>query len=134
MREDIKNLTKLDVMDRHALKRFGFDPTVYYAGNWSLQSFWTKVRDTLRDSIGLDFPYNEAAFKHDLLYSKKPTITETLEINKVFYNDMMKLLDERYSVDSDVYPGLQVRAKLFYWFVNIAMPFYIFQKKIQFKL
>ena len=77
---------------------------------------------------GIEFPFNQACFKHDRLYREIPTLREKLRIDYVFYKDMMKLI-EPYKGQS-IYSKLTFRAKLFYIIVTLMTPVYVKQKKI----
>ena len=127
-----KKLIDFDVTDKRELQKHGYNPSIYYCGNYSFQKQWTTFRDYLKNELGVEFPYNPACFKHDKLYATHPTLLQKLKIDWVFYNDMIKLLN----VNTDKrlnhhYKMLKARARLFYFLVTVMTPIYIKQNKIK---
>jgi hypothetical protein len=122
-------ILKLDVTDVKNLSfKYGYDDRKYYCGNYSFQRIYSSVAKRMKQ-LGMEFPLNPACFKHDMLYGAKPTLSEKITIDYVFYKDMMKILNE-YSGEADL-KWLKVRATAFYFIVVLFTPLYLFQKKVK---
>jgi hypothetical protein len=122
-------ILNLDVTDVKTLGyKHGYDADKYYCGNYSFQRIYSSVAKHMK-KLGMDFPLNPACFKHDKLYSAKPTLSEKIKIDYTFYKDMMLILDS-YNGDGSV-KWLKRRATLYYFIVVLFTPLYIFQKKVK---
>jgi hypothetical protein len=123
----------VNVLDKRELKKMGYNPKVYYCGNYTMQKYWTKFRNHLQDK-GIPFPYNEACFLHDIAYSKKPNLIQKFKIDLAFYNDMLKLLEYKSKISENIAKNktkLRLRALLYFIIVTLATPFYMWQGKIK---
>lgn len=126
---DLKDILKIDVFNEKKLVKLGYNPNVYYCGNFAMQKTWTKVRDFLEKN-GLKFPFNAACFLHDRAYATKPNMWRKVKIDLKFYNNMMKLLNLHYSKKDKLYGYLRFRARTYFLIVIAMTPLYIFQGKI----
>jgi hypothetical protein len=123
---ELDKILKWDVTDKKFLVRQGFNYQKYYCGNYSCQKLYTWLRNQFK-LLGVKFPFNPACFKHDRAYGTKPSMWQKIHIDKVFYNDMIILLNKN---DSN-YKKLLLRARFFYFMVCLLTPLYIFQGKIK---
>ena len=131
---EIQKRLNWDVKNISFLQSQGFDYMKYYCGNYSHQKLFTKFRNYL-NKYGIPFPFNEACFKHDALYSCKPGIMAKSKIDYMFLKDMIRLLSHKSKKDSKINQfkkRLLVRAVLFYIVVTLGTPIYIIQKKIKY--
>lgn len=131
VRDEIKKILELDVTDIDTLSLHGYDPSNYYAGPWQWMSLLTKIRNHLRQQ-GMVFPFNPAAFKHDLGYALKPNLYEKYLLDKAFNRDM-KIIIEKSDFEQVIKDGLQARRRIYYAFVIVCTPIYLFKGKVNFK-
>jgi hypothetical protein len=119
----------LDVLDTKTLAfRWGYNPNEYYCGNYSFQKYYSSIMRVLK-KLGMDFPFNPACFKHDKLYSARPTLVEKIKIDYMFFKDMMKILNNYQGV-ADL-KWLKMRMIAYYFIVVLFTPLYIFQGKVK---
>jgi hypothetical protein len=129
-------IIRTDINNRAALNKLGYNSNLYYCGNYSMQKYYSYIYRKLQ-ALGVNFALNRACFKHDKNYALKPTISEKMKIDWIFFKDMLKSIWFEYKAKNisakHAYYLIPV-ACLFYIIVIICTPFYVRSKKVKGKL
>lgn len=128
--------TQIDVLDIKQLKKEGYNPDVYYCGNFPMQDTFTKLRTKL-SIFGIKFPFNRCCFIHDMQYkyieestaSKWTKIRYKTKSDYIFLRNMIYTLKNK-TKGKNALSGVQlnllyVRAVVFYIIVSLLTPYYL---------